>query len=147
MKTFTVQCAMAQYQTTTLTVEAETKEAALAAAIDDANLDDGWEYADAYEPVFVEAVAEGEIDDIWGVREKHLAIPPAFLERHGVTRSGRDHLADTLMEAAAALRDLNAGFPWRELNTPWPDLQTAILKALDAANVDYDRDDLFPPDD
>jgi hypothetical protein len=80
MKTWTVQCGYAAYYANTVTVEAETLDAALDQAIAQANGDPGWKSLDHCGPTFVDAVAEGDADP-WIECQSALRVPAHFGER------------------------------------------------------------------
>jgi hypothetical protein len=83
MTHWTVQCSYAAYYTNTVTLEAETLEAALDLAIEKANDSPAWSATDYCGPTHIDAVAQGEDVDLWleGI-DAQLAIPDRFTE-HG----------------------------------------------------------------
>ncbi len=84
MKTWTVQCTFAAYYANTVVVEAPTLDAALEKAIEQANSDMGWRSLDDCGPTFVDAVAEGNVWDLWDPwdgLQSSLPIPAGFTER------------------------------------------------------------------
>ncbi|ABS63432.1 MULTISPECIES: hypothetical protein [Parvibaculum] len=81
MKKWTVQCGFAAYYANTVTVEAETFDAALEKAIVAANESDGWKPLDDCGPTFIDAVAEGDDADPWREFASSLPVPPRFSER------------------------------------------------------------------
>lgn len=78
MTSYTVQCGYAGYYAQTVTVEAETPEAACEAAILRANDRDSWKNLDHCGDTFVDALTEGENTDPWG--PESLPVPFAFTE-------------------------------------------------------------------
>lgn len=81
MTKFTVQCGNAAYYSRTQTVDADTLDAALDAAITEANAHDDWVSEDVCSNTFVEAVAEGDDVDLWSDAVRQLNIPARFTER------------------------------------------------------------------
>jgi len=82
MTHWTVQCSYAAYYTNTVTVEAETLEAALGLAIENANESPSWSASDYCGPTHIDAIAQGEDVDLWleGI-DAQLPIPERFTER------------------------------------------------------------------
>lgn len=80
MRTYTVQCGYAAYYANTVTVEAETLDAALEKAIAAANDDPSWKAIDHCGDTFVDAVAEGANTDPWHDFASALPIPARFTE-------------------------------------------------------------------
>ncbi len=80
MKQWTVQCGYAAYYANTVTVEAETLEAALEKAVAEANDDSCWKAIDYCGDTFVDAAAEGEDADLWQDLASALPIPDRFTE-------------------------------------------------------------------
>lgn len=80
MKSWTVQCGYAAYYANTVTVEAETLDAALEKAIAEANDDACWKSLDHCGDTFVDAAAEGADADPWRGLASALAIPDRFTE-------------------------------------------------------------------
>lgn len=81
MTKFTVQCGYAAYYSRTQTVEAETLDEALDAAITEANAHDDWASEDVSGNTFVDAVAEGDDVDLWSDSIRQLRIPARYTER------------------------------------------------------------------
>jgi hypothetical protein len=82
MTHWTVQCSYAAYYTNTVTVEAETLEAALGLAIEKANECPSWSASDYCGPTHIDAVAQGEDVDLWlEAIDAQLPIPDRFTER------------------------------------------------------------------
>jgi len=81
MTKFTVQCGYAAYYSRTQTVEADTLDEALDAAITDANAHDDWVSEDVSSSTFIDAVAEGDDVDLWSDNVRQLGIPARFTER------------------------------------------------------------------
>ena len=81
MTRFTVQCGYAAYYSRTQTVEADTLDEALDAAIAEANAHDDWVSEDVSGNTFVDAVAEGDDIDLWSDAVRQLSIPARFTER------------------------------------------------------------------
>ena len=80
MKSWTVQCGYAAYYANTVTVEAETLDAALEKAIAEANDDACWKSLDHCGDTFVDAAAEGGDADPWQGLTSALPIPDRFAE-------------------------------------------------------------------
>lgn len=80
MKTWTVQCGYAAYYANTVVVEAETLDAALEKAIEQANDDPCWKALDHCGPTFVDAVAEGVDADPWQGLASAIPVPDRFAE-------------------------------------------------------------------
>jgi hypothetical protein len=81
MTHFTVQCAYAAYYSNTVTVEADSLAEALDKAIVQANQSPAWSSSDYCGPSFVDAVAEGEVVDLWNdERVRPLPVPSRFSE-------------------------------------------------------------------
>ncbi len=80
MKQWTVQCGYAAYYANTVTVEAETLDAALEKAIAEANDDPCWKALDHSGDTFVDAAAEGADADPWQDFASALPIPDHFTE-------------------------------------------------------------------
>lgn len=78
---FTVQCGYAAYYARTQTVEVDTLDAALDAAITEANAHDDWSSEDVCSNTFIDAVAEGDDVDLWSDAVRQLNIPARFTER------------------------------------------------------------------
>ena len=91
MQTYTVQAGHTAHYATTLTVEAETLEDALDAAIARANDEPCWQATCDCSDTFIDAVAEGERAGAWG--KDSLSVPERFTERYlhlkGRTRRSR----------------------------------------------------------
>ena len=81
MTRYTVQCGYAAYYANTVTVEAESLDAALATAIEQANDDACWKALDHCGETFVDAVAEGEGADPWDRFQSAIPIPDRFTEQ------------------------------------------------------------------
>jgi len=81
MTRFTVQCGYAAYYSRTQTVEADTLDEALDAAIAEANAHDDWVSEDVSGNTFIDAVAEGGDVDLWSDSVQQLSIPARFTER------------------------------------------------------------------
>jgi hypothetical protein len=82
MTHLTVQCSYAAYYTNTVTVKAETLEAALESAIAKADDEQGWDLTDAYGESFVATVGQGDDLDLWGADfAMQLPVPIRFTER------------------------------------------------------------------
>jgi hypothetical protein len=81
MTKFTVQCGYAAYYSRTQTVEADTLDEALDAAIAEANAHDDWVSEDVSSNTFIEAIAEGDDVDLWSDAARQLSIPARFTER------------------------------------------------------------------
>lgn len=80
MTLWTVQCGYARYYSHQVTVEADSLEAALEAAVEAAGDDDGWRDDDVSGPAFVDAVTPGE-GDPWADFDSVLPVPARFTER------------------------------------------------------------------
>lgn len=91
MTAWTVQCGYAAYYANTVTVEADTLEAALEAAIAAANDDPHWSLLDYCGPTFVDAVAEGAGVDPWTAYQSGSPVPYRFTEA-GVRKAWPDPL-------------------------------------------------------
>jgi hypothetical protein len=99
MTLWTVQCGYAAYYANTVTVAADSLDAALERAIETANADPHWgALDDCCGPTFVDAAAEGDDADPWAAFGSALPIPDRFTEhgppplvtvfvRHGVAQS------------------------------------------------------------
>jgi hypothetical protein len=83
MKTFTVQLSYAAYYFREEVVEAETLEAALDQAVAQANDSPNWSSTDTTGNTFVDAVAEGDLYDLWADDVQQLPIPARFSEGRG----------------------------------------------------------------
>ena len=81
MTRFTVQCGYAAYYSRTQTVDADTLDEALEAAITEANAHDDWSPEDVCSNTFIDAVAEGNDVDLWSDAVRQLSIPARFTER------------------------------------------------------------------
>jgi len=81
MTRFTVQCGYAAYYSRTQTIEADTLDEALDAAIAEANAHDDWSSEDVCSNTFIDAVAEGNDVDLWSDDVRQLSIPARFTER------------------------------------------------------------------
>ena len=92
MTAWTVQCGYAAYYANTVTVEADTLEAALEAAIAAANDDPHWKALDDCGSTFIDAAAQGEDADPWADFGSVLSIPARFTER------GEPPLATLIMD-------------------------------------------------
>ena len=109
MQTYTVQAGHTAHYATTLTVEAETLEDALDAAIARANDVPCWQATCDCSDTFVDAVAEGERAGAWG--KDSLSVPERFTERYlhlrgrrGARSSSARHLTERLRLALRRLR-------------------------------------------
>jgi hypothetical protein len=80
MTLWTVQCGYAAYYAHEATVEAPTLEAALEAAIRQADDSDDWWSVDDVGPTFVDAVARGD-SACWQAGAWSLPVPARFTER------------------------------------------------------------------
>ena len=80
MKIYTVQAGHTAHYATTLTVEAETLEDALDAAIIRANDEPYWQATCDCGDTFIDAVAEGKHAGAWG--KDSLSVPERFTERY-----------------------------------------------------------------
>jgi hypothetical protein len=82
MTRFTVQCAYAAYYSATATVDADTLDDALDAAVQAANETSAWSSSDHSGATFVEAIAQGDDVDLWLDKAVcQLPIPARFTER------------------------------------------------------------------
>ena len=79
MTHYTVCCGYASHYHNTVTVEADTLDAALEKAIEQAGDDPHWKSADYCGPTFVEALAEGMDADPWG--DTAIPVPDRFTEK------------------------------------------------------------------
>ena len=70
MTHYTVCCGYASHYHNTVTVEADTLDAALEKAIEQAGDDPHWKSVDQASQTFVEALAEGMDTDPWGDRHR-----------------------------------------------------------------------------
>ena len=78
MTYYTVCCGYASHYRNTVTVEADTLDAALEKAIEQAGDDPHWKSVDQASQTFVEALAEGMDADPWG--DTALPVPDRFTE-------------------------------------------------------------------
>ena len=78
MTHYTVCCGYASHYHNTVTLEADTLDAALEKAIEQAGDDPHWKSADYCGPTFVDAIAEGEDADPWG--DTAISIPDRFTQ-------------------------------------------------------------------
>ena len=76
MTHFTVCCGFASHYHNTVTVEADTLDAALEKAIEQAGDDPHWKSVDQASQTFVEALAEGMDADPWG--DTAIPVPDRF---------------------------------------------------------------------
>ncbi len=105
MTHWTVQCAYAAYYTNTVTVEAETLEAALALAIEKANDSPAWEASDYCGTTHIDAVAQGEDVDLWlEAIDKQIPIPDRFTEF-----GPSPHIIVEIEAGLASLKDVRHG--------------------------------------
>jgi hypothetical protein len=82
MPHWTVECSYAAYHSKTVTVEAETLEAALESAITKADDEQGWDLTDAYGESFIATVGQGDDLDLWGADfTMQRPVPIRFTER------------------------------------------------------------------
>ena len=79
MTHYTVCCGYASHYHNTVTVEADTLDAALEKAIEQAGDDPHWKSVDQASQTFVEALAEGMDADPWG--DTALPVPDRFTEK------------------------------------------------------------------
>jgi hypothetical protein len=75
-----VQCGYAAYYANTVTVEADTPDAALDLAIETANDNPCWRSLDDCGPTFIDAVAEGADADPWQGFVSAVLVPTRFTE-------------------------------------------------------------------
>ena len=88
MRHYTVQCSYPIYYVQSVTVEADTLDAALDKAICTVNdTGDGWKSLDNPGDTFVDALAEGEHESPWGADQR--PVPHRFTELGVLTRSHR----------------------------------------------------------
>ena len=80
MRIFTAQLAYARYYWRSETVLANTLGEALTLAVGAANQSDQWSSSEVCGNTFIEAVAEGDIPDLWGEGVRHLPIPDCFTQ-------------------------------------------------------------------
>ena len=78
---WTVQCAAVKYSANIVTVKASSPEEACARAIEEANVTDGWKRLDDSGPIFVQALAPGDVESPWS-RETYGSVLPVP-ERYG----------------------------------------------------------------
>ena len=78
MTHYTVCCGYASHYHNTVTVKADTLDAALARAIEQAGDDPHWKSIDQASQTFVEALAEGEEADPWG--DTAIPVPNHFTQ-------------------------------------------------------------------
>ena len=79
MTHYTVCCGYASHYHNTVTVEADTLDAALEKAIEQAGDDPHWKSVDQASQTFIEALAKGEDADPWG--DTVLPVPDRFTEK------------------------------------------------------------------
>ena len=79
MTHYTVCCGYASHYHNTVTIEADTLDAALEKAIEQAGDNPHWKSVDQASQTFVEALAEGEDADPWG--DTALPVPDRFTEK------------------------------------------------------------------
>ena len=79
MTHYTVCCGYASHYHNTVTIEADTLDAALEKAIEQAGDDPHWKSVDQASQTFVEALAEGMDADPWG--DTAIPVPDRFTEK------------------------------------------------------------------
>ena len=79
MTHYTVCCAYASHYHNIVTVDADSLDAALEKAIEQAGDDPHWKSVDQASQIFVEALAEGEEADPWG--DTAIPVPGRFSEK------------------------------------------------------------------